>query len=175
AAGLEAALGGMVPWADPRLALTLLFLALVPSLGAYYAYGKLVRRAGPGTAGLSMFLVPAYAALLSWPLLGEAPRPYHAMGFALILAGVRLASFKRRAGGGGGGGGPRPRPRRPPPPPAARPTPAPRGAGRGGPTLPWVLGKAGRGGAGRLTRGGGGPAGGPPPEALSRASPSARR
>ncbi|KCB27184.1 EamA-like transporter family protein [Bordetella hinzii CA90 BAL1384] len=99
AAGLEAALGGMVPWADPRLALTLLFLALVPSLGAYYAYGKLVRRAGPGTAGLSMFLVPAYAALLSWPLLGEAPRPYHAMGFALILAGVRLASFKRRAGG----------------------------------------------------------------------------
>lgn len=95
-AGIEAALGVTPPWSDPRLALTLLFLALVPSLGAYYAYGKLVRRAGPATAGLAMFLIPAYAALLSWPLLKEAPHLYHAAGFALILSGVKLASLRLR-------------------------------------------------------------------------------
>ncbi len=95
-AGMESLLGDVPVWSDPRLLLCLLFLALVPSLGAYYAYGKLVRRAGAATAGLAMFLVPAYVALLSWPLLGEAPRHYHAVGFLLILGGMRLASLRFR-------------------------------------------------------------------------------
>lgn len=38
-AGIEAAAGATPPWSDPRLAAVLLFLAVVPSLGAYYVYG----------------------------------------------------------------------------------------------------------------------------------------
>ncbi|MDQ8031521.1 MAG: DMT family transporter [Bordetella sp.] len=98
-AGIEAAMGATAPLHDPRLYGTLLFLALVPSLGAYVVYGKLVQRAGPATAGLSMFLVPAYAALLAWPLLGEHLQGYHALGFGLILAGVKLAAGRKRPRG----------------------------------------------------------------------------
>jgi len=96
-AGIEAATGATPPWSDPRLAAVLLFLAVVPSLGAYYVYGRLISRAGPATAGLSMFLVPVYAALLAWPLLGEAPQLFHAYGFVMILLGVKLASSRMRA------------------------------------------------------------------------------
>ncbi|WP_232625887.1 DMT family transporter [Achromobacter deleyi] len=95
-AGIEAAAGATPPWSDPRLAAVLLFLAIVPSLGAYYVYGRLISRAGPATAGLSMFLVPVYAALLAWPLLGEAPQLFHAYGFVMILLGVKLASSRMR-------------------------------------------------------------------------------
>lgn len=96
-AGIEAAVGATPPWTDPRLAAVLLFLAVVPSLGAYYVYGRLISQAGPATAGLSMFLVPVYAALLAWPLLGEAPQLFHAYGFVMILIGVKLASSRMRA------------------------------------------------------------------------------
>ena len=81
----------------------------MPSLGAYYVYGRLISQAGPATAGLSMFLVPVYAALLAWPLLGEAPQLFHAYGFVMILLGVRLASLRGAAG------------RQPPPPGLIRP------------------------------------------------------
>ena len=46
-----------------------------------------------------MFLVPVYAALLAWPLLGEAPQLFHAYGFVMILLGVRLASLRARPDG----------------------------------------------------------------------------
>lgn len=95
-AGIEAAAGMAPPWADPRLAAVLAFLAVVPSLGAYYVYGRLISLAGPATAGLSMFLVPVYAALLAWPLLGEAPQLFHAYGFVMILLGVKLAASRMR-------------------------------------------------------------------------------
>lgn len=97
-AGIEAAAGATPPWSDPRLAAVLLFLAVVPSLGAYYVYGRLISQAGPATAGLSMFLVPVYAALLAWPLLGETPQLFHAYGFVMILMGVKMASSRMRAG-----------------------------------------------------------------------------
>lgn len=97
-AGIEAAAGVTPPWTDPRLAAVLLFLAIVPSLGAYYVYGRLISQAGPATAGLSMFLVPVYAALLAWPLLGETPQLFHAYGFVMILMGVKMASTRLRTG-----------------------------------------------------------------------------
>ncbi|MFG0228363.1 DMT family transporter [Achromobacter sp. 413638] len=95
-AAVETLTGAAPAWSDPRLAAALLFLAIVPSLGAYYVYGRLISLAGPATAGLSMFLVPVYAALLAWPLLGEAPQLFHAYGFVMILLGVRLASLRGR-------------------------------------------------------------------------------
>jgi len=97
-AGIEAAAGATAPWTHPRLAAVLLFLAVVPSLGAYYVYGRLISQAGPATAGLSMFLVPVYAALLAWPLLGETPQLFHAYGFVMILMGVKMASMRLRTG-----------------------------------------------------------------------------
>ena len=42
-----------------------------------------------------MFLIPAFGALLAVGLLGETLQWFHAVGFALIIAGVLIGS--RRA------------------------------------------------------------------------------
>jgi drug/metabolite transporter (DMT)-like permease len=41
-------------------------------------------------------LTPVFAALLSAAVLGEAPQPYHAFAFALIVAGIAVSMRRRR-------------------------------------------------------------------------------
>ena len=93
---LEASLGDVANFHDPRLYIALAFLAVVPSLGAYFCFDRLVAIAGPARASLSVYLIPLFATLAAWPLLGEAPRLYHAAGFAIILGGVAFAAGRRR-------------------------------------------------------------------------------
>ncbi len=81
----------------PRSLGAILFLCLVPSIGAYGSYQQLVRSFGPARAASSMYVVPVYAVLLAAALLGEALRPYHAAGLALILGGVALAAWGGRS------------------------------------------------------------------------------
>lgn len=92
---LEASLGSVANFHDPRLYIALGFLAVVPSLGAYFCFDRLVAIAGPARASLSVYLIPLFATLAAWPLLGEPPRLYHAVGFGIILASVLLASARR--------------------------------------------------------------------------------
>ncbi len=66
------------------------FLAVFPGLGAYFAYARLILRLGPGAASSSLYLIPLFACLLAWPILGEMPAPYHLLGMALVLPGVAL-------------------------------------------------------------------------------------
>jgi drug/metabolite transporter (DMT)-like permease len=99
AALLEGLAGHTPDFADGRLYLALGFLAVVPSLGAYLCYDRLVARSGAAGASLAMYLVPLYAALAAWPLLGEVPRAYHGVGLALILGGVILAGRQQVAPG----------------------------------------------------------------------------
>lgn len=89
--GLEMALG-YVADLDRRTAATWMFLALVPGLGAYLLYGKLVAIVGPGRTGLLMYLVPIYIAGLAYVLLGEAPQLFHLIGIVMILPGIWLAT-----------------------------------------------------------------------------------
>ena len=92
---LEASLGSVANFHDPRLYIALGFLAVVPSLGAYFCFDRLVAIAGPARASLSVYLIPLFATLAAWPLLGEPPRLYHAVGFGIILGSVLLASARR--------------------------------------------------------------------------------
>ncbi len=87
--------GATPDFGDGRLYATLLFLAVVPSLGAYYCFDRLVSVAGPAGASMSMYMVPLYAALAAWPLLGEAPQAFHLAGLALILGGVALSGLNK--------------------------------------------------------------------------------
>jgi drug/metabolite transporter (DMT)-like permease len=89
--GLEMALGYVADF-DRRTAATWMFLALVPGLGAYLLYGKLVAMVGPGRTGLLMYLVPIYIAGLAYVLLGEAPQLFHLIGIVMILPGIWLAT-----------------------------------------------------------------------------------
>ncbi len=91
---LEAGAGQVADFADGRLYAALIFLAIVPSLGAYCCYDRLVGLVGPGGASVSMYLIPLYAALAAWPLLGEVPQSFHIAGFGLILGGVLLSGLQ---------------------------------------------------------------------------------
>jgi drug/metabolite transporter (DMT)-like permease len=93
--GLEVALGHVAAF-DARTVGIWVFLALVPSLGAYLVYGKLVAMVGPGRTGLLMYLVPVYIAGLAYALLGEMPRMFHLAGILLILPGIWLATAAPR-------------------------------------------------------------------------------
>jgi drug/metabolite transporter (DMT)-like permease len=89
-------IGGMTPhFNDGRLYAALCFVAIVPSLGAYFCFDRLVGLVGPAGASVSMYMVPLFAALAAWPLLGEAPHIFHVAGFSLILGGVILSGMQK--------------------------------------------------------------------------------
>lgn len=74
------------------LAAALAYVALGPSLLAYFCWGRGVSLAGPQVAGFFVNLTPLFAALLSAAVLGELPKLYHAAAFALIVGGIVVSS-----------------------------------------------------------------------------------
>lgn len=80
---------------DWRTYVVVLFLAIVPSLGAYLAYGRVLARMGTGAASVALYLIPVWAGVVAWPFLGEAPQPFHLAGLAFILPGVALTTLPR--------------------------------------------------------------------------------
>ncbi len=66
--------------------------SVLSGLISMYTYGYAVQRLGPGRAAAFGALVPALAALLAIPLLGEWPEPVTWGGILLIGLGVALAS-----------------------------------------------------------------------------------
>ncbi len=73
-------------------AAAIFYVAIFPSLIAYIFYNRAVELLGPAPAGLYLFLMPLFGALLATALLGEKLYLYHALGFALIIAGVLIGS-----------------------------------------------------------------------------------
>jgi len=92
---LAEGLSGDLPALAPRSFLTVGFLAVVASFGAYQVYGLVQRILGAGPTSLLMYLIPVYNSLLAYLLLGEALRSYHLIGAALVLPGIYLATRKR--------------------------------------------------------------------------------
>ena len=80
-----------ISWGWP-LAAALAFVAIGPAVLAYRCWGEGVQRAGPAVAGFFANLTPLFAALMSAAFLGELPHLYHALAFALILAGIFVSS-----------------------------------------------------------------------------------
>jgi len=85
-----------IRWGWP-LALALVYLAICPSLVAYYAWGIGVAQAGPAMAALFSNLTPLLTAVLSGAVLGTWPRPYHLVAFALIVTGIMTSALRRSA------------------------------------------------------------------------------
>ena len=73
-------------------ALTIAYVAIFPSLGAYAFWNRGVELIGANRSGVFMHLVPLYSALLATALLGERLALYHVIGFVLILTGVHLTT-----------------------------------------------------------------------------------
>lgn len=96
AAGVEAVVAPQ-PWQlDLRVGAMVVFVGLVPGLLAYVCWGRGVAAVGPTIAGFFGNLTPLFAALLSAALLGEPPRAFHGIAFALIVAGIVVSSRQPR-------------------------------------------------------------------------------
>lgn len=89
----EIAAGDAMDWNLTTLGIVL-FLALVPSCGAYLSYAKIQRTLGAGPTSLLMYLVPVYNGVLAYLLLGETLELYHLIGAAMVLPGIYLATRK---------------------------------------------------------------------------------
>lgn len=85
-------LAGERPTWNATSFLTVGFLAVFASFGAYQVYGLVQRTLGAGPTSLLMYLIPVYNGLLAWLLLGEALEAYHLLGAALVLPGIWLAT-----------------------------------------------------------------------------------
>lgn len=96
AAGVEQ-LGGAadIRWSGWVVAL-LAYVAIGPSVIAYRCWGLGVTVGGPALAAFFSNLTPVFAALLSAALLGEPPRWYHGVAFALIVAGIVVSTPRQR-------------------------------------------------------------------------------
>jgi drug/metabolite transporter (DMT)-like permease len=86
------ALLGYVPRPSVTTPLAIAYAGIFPSVIAYLFYNRAVELVGGARAGTATHLVPLFGAMLAFVFLGETPGLYHATGFALILAGVWLAS-----------------------------------------------------------------------------------
>jgi drug/metabolite transporter (DMT)-like permease len=84
-----------VTW-SPWLIAALLYVSIGPSLIAYRLWGLGVAQAGPTVAAFFANLTPLFAALLSAALLGEWPKLFHGLAFALIVAGIVVSSRPAR-------------------------------------------------------------------------------
>ncbi|WP_137893849.1 DMT family transporter [Ramlibacter sp. 2FC] len=80
-------------WGGQATALVVV-AALVPGIGAYLAYGHAQKVLGASRVAASLYLGPLYAALAAWGVLGEPMGLHHAVGAALILPGIFLASSR---------------------------------------------------------------------------------
>jgi drug/metabolite transporter (DMT)-like permease len=86
----ELARGLRLTW-DGVTAGTIAYVAVMASVVAYFAWNQGVAALGAARAGPFLHLMPAFGAILAAALLGEAFRPFHLAGIALILAGVAVA------------------------------------------------------------------------------------
>lgn len=87
----ELALGGAAMPSDAASLGLVAYTAVFASLASYLCWNGGVALIGPAAAGPFLHLMPLFSAALAVPLLGEAVRPFHALGLVLILAGVALA------------------------------------------------------------------------------------
>lgn len=74
--------------------LAIAYTAVLPSFVAYLFFNRGVELIGARSAGQSMHLMPLFGSLLAVFFLHEELQIYHAAGFAMIAAGIVLASFK---------------------------------------------------------------------------------
>ncbi len=87
----EIATGYTVPL-EPRALLILAYVVIFPSLLAHFFFFRGVELIGPNRAAPTMYTIPVLASLMAIFFLGERLYPFHIAGFALVLAGVVLAT-----------------------------------------------------------------------------------
>jgi drug/metabolite transporter (DMT)-like permease len=89
----ETAQGGRIEGGLPSW-LALAHIAVFPSFIAYLFYNRGIELIGAARAGQSWHLMPVFGSILAVIFLDETFYAYHAIGIAMIAAGILLASIK---------------------------------------------------------------------------------
>jgi drug/metabolite transporter (DMT)-like permease len=76
----------------PSQAAGVIYMAVAASAAAFWCWNQGVAVVGANVAGFTLHLLPMFGTVLAIIFLGEQFRPFHAVGFATILAGVVLAA-----------------------------------------------------------------------------------
>ncbi|MEA2864800.1 MAG: hypothetical protein QOC84_2756 [Bradyrhizobium sp.] len=77
---------------------TLIYVVIFPSTLAYLFFNRGIALIGPNRAAPFLHLVPVFGSAMAILLLGEQLRLFHLVGYALVLAGVAVASRQWSAG-----------------------------------------------------------------------------
>jgi drug/metabolite transporter (DMT)-like permease len=80
------------PWPTWPAALALVYVGLAASVAAFMLWNRGVAVVGANAAGFTLHLLPAFGTLLAIVFLGEQFAAHHAVGVAVIIAGVVLAT-----------------------------------------------------------------------------------
>ena len=84
-----------VAW-TPKIAGGVAYIGAGASVVAFLCWNRGVALVGPARAGVFINLMPLSGALLAFLILGEALRPYHAVGAALVFAGILFTQVGAR-------------------------------------------------------------------------------
>jgi drug/metabolite transporter (DMT)-like permease len=71
---------------------TVAYVAVFPSTLAYLFFNRGIALIGPNRAAPFFHLMPVFGSVMAILLLGEQPQLFHLVGYALVLAGVIIAS-----------------------------------------------------------------------------------
>lgn len=77
--------------------LVIAYVAFFPSIISYLCYNRGVELLGANRAGLFIHLMPVFGSVMAILFLGEIFHAFHAIGIALIAAGIFLATAGRKA------------------------------------------------------------------------------
>jgi drug/metabolite transporter (DMT)-like permease len=79
---------------DTTNLLSLLYVAVVPSTLSFLCFNRGVQLIGANRSAQTFHVVPVFGSVMAIIFLGERPQLFHPIGFALVLAGVFVASRK---------------------------------------------------------------------------------
>ncbi len=93
---VEIALGATFAPSQPNL-LAIFYVGVFPAALALYFWNRAVAALGANRVSVFIHLMPVFGTVMAVVFLGEAFDPHHALGIALIFAGIYLATARRRA------------------------------------------------------------------------------
>jgi drug/metabolite transporter (DMT)-like permease len=83
---------GHAPVLEARTFAAFAYVAIFPSVLAYFCLNRGIELIGANRAAPFIHLMPVFGSVLAILFLGERPQLFHAAGYALVLGGVALAA-----------------------------------------------------------------------------------
>jgi drug/metabolite transporter (DMT)-like permease len=82
---------------DTLTVATVIYVMVFPSALAYLFFNRGIAMIGPNRAAPFFHLMPVFGSAMAILLLGEQPQLFHLIGYALVLAGIVIASRQASA------------------------------------------------------------------------------